>query len=291
MGRSITYSPAMSSRPLVVTARPTGDARWRMDVPGQQPIVTRTLVTAQAMAGRRLGVPFDLQVSLGGLEDLCSDAIELGEQSDALTIQAIRQRRTTARALAQAGIRRTDIAYLMCLGPRSIGHLLSVPIDSPWMATGHAPPSPFPRPSEPSPSVGTTRQMTAIVATRDGTGWHVHLKPGRRPTGRTSLVHAEKLARDLMPDIDVMLCPELPDELEDSLRASHLAGAEAEDHQRRAYELRLDVTRRLRGLGIGFADIGHLLGLHVHRVRLLLGRVSSACEFVVEDLKGAGEDA
>jgi len=67
-----------------------------------------------------------------------------------------------------------------------------------------------------------------------------------------SLVHADKLARDLAGDTDVILCPQLPDELDEMLRASDLASAAAQDLQLQAYELRLDVARRLRALGIGF---------------------------------------
>lgn len=260
----------MAQSSVVVTARPTGDAGWRMDVQSQQPIVTRTLATAQTMLGRRLDVPLVLHVALGGLEDLCADAVEQGREADALTIDAIRARRVAARALNAAGIRKTDIAYLMGVAPYSVGHLLAVPIDSPWMATKHAPPSPFPRASEPSPSAGTTRQMTAIVATRDGTGWLVHVDAGGPPTRRTSLVHAEKLAHSVIPGAEVMLCPELPEDLERAIRASDVAGAEADDRQRQAHELRVEVVHRLCDLSIGFADIGELLETHVHRVRLLL---------------------
>lgn len=250
----------------VVTARPVA-GRWATSVGAESPIETRTLT----MATRRAGGPIDLQVKIGGLEDLCADAVELGDQSDELTVEAIRQRRVTARALDGAGIRRTDIAYLMGIPQNSLKHLLAVPLDSPWMSTGHAPPSPFPQPLQPNLTAGSTRRMTAVAATRDGTGWHVHLGDGRQPARRTSLVHAEKLACNATPDAEVMLCPELPDELETAIHVSDLASAAAEDHQRQAYELRLDVAGRLRGLGIGFGDIGQLLGIHVHRVRLLLG--------------------
>ena len=55
--------------PAVVTARPTG-ARWHVETPDCTTIETRTLKTAGMMDGRRVGGPIDLQVSLGGLEDL-----------------------------------------------------------------------------------------------------------------------------------------------------------------------------------------------------------------------------
>lgn len=221
------------------------------------------------MVARRVEGAFDLQVQLGGLEDLCEDAVELGEQSDASTLEALRLRRATARALAEAGIRKTDVAYLMGIQPDSVAHLLAVPVETAWMKTGHSPPTPFPRPREATTAAGT-RRMTAVVATRNGTSWHVHLKAGRRPTGRTSLVHAEKLVRSLYGDTDILLCPQLPARLEAQLRASDLATAAAEDLQLQAYQLRHGVATRLRALGIGFADTGELLAMHAHRIRLLL---------------------
>lgn len=112
--------------------------------------------------------------------------------------------------------------------------------------------------------------MTAVAATRDGTGWVLQLDAGHQSTRRTSLVHAEKLARDLVGDTEVVLCPLLPEGIDALLRASDVASAAAEDLQLRAYDMRLGIVRRLRGLGIGFADIGELLGIHPHRVRLLL---------------------
>lgn len=62
------------------------------------------------MIGRRLEDEFDLQVRLGGLEDLCADAVELGQRSDAASVDAIRLRRRAALTLTAAGIRRTDVA-------------------------------------------------------------------------------------------------------------------------------------------------------------------------------------
>lgn len=69
---------------------------------------------------------------------------------------------------------------------------------------------------------------------------------------------------------DVTLCAELWDGLEESVRAAGLATAAADDLELRAYELRLDVAHRLRALGVGFGDIGELIGIHPHRVRVLL---------------------
>lgn len=251
-------------------ADPTGAARWRVEIPGQSPVITRTLATARTMVGRCVDGLFDPQVRLSGLEDLCADAVDLGQRSDAATIDAIRARRRAALALTVAGIRRTDVAHLMGIPSDAIAHLLAVPIDSPWMTVGHAPPTAFPRQQQEVARTDGTRQMAAVVATRDGTGWQVHLSAGRRSTRRTSLVHAEKLARDLAGDKDVILCPQLPRDLDEAIRASDLASAAAQDLQLQTYELRVDVARRLRALGIGYADIGELLGIHTHRVRLLL---------------------
>ena len=80
------------------------------------------------------------------------------------------------------------------------------------------------------------------------------------------------LVRDLVADDadEILLCPQLPDDLEQAIRAADLATADAEDYQRRTYELRLDLAGRLRGLDVGYQDIGHLLDIHAHRVRLLL---------------------
>lgn len=262
----------MSTRLLVVTAKPTGAARWHVDIPAHIPVTTRTLASARALVERRVAEEFDLQVALGGLEDLCADAVDLGQRSDASTIDALRLRRRVALALTAVGIRKTDVAYLTGIASGSVAHLLSVPIESPWMSAGHAPPTPFPQQRVDVTWTAGTRRITAVVATRDGSGWHVHLNGGSRPTRRTSLVHAEKLVRDMAGDTDVVLCPQLPDELDDMLRTSDFASAAAQDLQVQAYELRRHVAGRLRALRIGFADVGELLAIHPHRVRLLLGR-------------------
>jgi hypothetical protein len=257
-------------RLTIVTARPIG-ARWHVEIPGCAPVETRTLKTAETTAGRHADGPIDLQVSLGGLEDLCADAVELGEQSDALAVEALRLRRVAAQTLSAAGIRTADAGYLMGIAQDSVKHLLDVPIDTPWMSTTHAPPTPIPPPARPS-APGTTRDIVPVMVTRSGSGWHVHVNPGRRPVGRTSLVRAEMLVRDLVADdgADILLCPQLPDELEQAVRVADIATADADGYQHRAHELRLDVARRLRDLEIGYQDIGYLLGMHTHRVRLLL---------------------
>lgn len=82
----------------------------------------------EGVARRLVGddVAVDVQVSLGGLEDPCADAVELGEQSDARSVEAIRLRRIAARALNAAGIATADIGYLMGLRRESAKHLLVV---------------------------------------------------------------------------------------------------------------------------------------------------------------------
>lgn len=61
-----------------------------------------------------------------------------------------------------------------------------------------------------------------------------------------------------------------PGDLENAVRAADVATADAEDHQHRACELRLDLAQRLRELEVGYQDIGRLLEIHARRVRLLL---------------------
>lgn len=229
----------MSTRLLVVVAEPTGDARWHVAIPSYASLVTRTLATGRTSIGRRVQGAFDLQVRLGGLEDLCADAVDLGQRSDAATVAAMRLRRRMALALTAAGIRRTDVAYLMGIASRSVAHLLAVPVDSAWMTAGQAPPTAFPRRRKELARTDRTHQMTVVIVTREGTGWDVQMDVGRRSTGRTSLVHAEKLAREMAGDADVILCPQLPEELEKTLRESDLASAAAQDLQLQAYDLRL----------------------------------------------------
>jgi len=261
--------------PVVVTAYPIG-SRWRVDIHGHQPIETRTLKTAEAMASRRVGGgSIDLQIALGGLEDLCADAVELGEQSEALAVEALKARRLAAQALSGAGIRTADVGYLMGIEPSSVKHLLTVPIDTPWMAAGHAPPTHRPSAISDAPSKpGTTHRVVVVVVTRSGNGWLVHINPGRRPTGRTTLALAEALVRDVVDNdgADVLLYPQLPDDLEQAVRAADVATADAEDYQWRTHELRIDVAHRLRGLDMGYQDIGYLLGIHEHRIRSLLAQ-------------------
>jgi len=92
----------MPGQPIVVTAIPIG-AHWHLETPGHRPITTRTLAMAETMTARRLPGAFDLQVSLGGLEDLCTDAVDLGQAADTAHITALKLRRVAVRALTAAG--------------------------------------------------------------------------------------------------------------------------------------------------------------------------------------------
>jgi hypothetical protein len=93
--------PGMPASPIVVTATPTG-ARWFVEIPGHRPIAARTLSMAETMTARRLHAGFDLQVDLGGVEDLCADAVEAGEAADTAHITALKLRRSAVRALKVA---------------------------------------------------------------------------------------------------------------------------------------------------------------------------------------------
>lgn len=101
---------------VAVTATPL-DGHWQLTAPDGRSSHCETLRQAPKIARRLAGpdVEPDVQVSLGGLEDLCADAVELAEQSDAKSVEAIRLRRITARALNAAGIAAADIGYLMGL--------------------------------------------------------------------------------------------------------------------------------------------------------------------------------
>jgi hypothetical protein len=261
----------MPRRPVVVIATPAA-GHWRLTVANGRSMGCETLRQADGVARRLVDddVDVDVQVSLGGLEDLCVDAVDLGEQSDASSVVAIRLRRIAARALSTAGIRTADIGYLMGLRRESAKHLLSGPFDSPWMVAGHAPP--LKRPAVPPASASPgNRRVVAAVVTRDGSRWHVHLEDEPQP--RASLAYAERFVRKLIddPKADVLLCPQLPADLEAALRASELATAQDDDLRARTYELRAELARRLRALGLRARDIGDLIGIHEHRVRTLLG--------------------
>ncbi len=105
----------MPSRHVVVTATPRA-GHWQLSAPDGRSGQCETLRQGAKVAQRLVGgdADVDVQYSLRGLEDLCTDAVELGEQSDAKAAEAIRLRRIAARALI-AGIAIADIGYLMGL--------------------------------------------------------------------------------------------------------------------------------------------------------------------------------
>lgn len=70
--------------------------------------------------------------------------------------------------------------------------------------------------------------------------------------------------------MDVHVIAQLDDTCQRHLDDSNAATAAADELNERAYLLRLQVSRQLRALGMGHRDIGHLLDMHEHRVRLLL---------------------
>lgn len=232
---------------------------------------SETLRQAATAAQRLVGddVEIDVQISFGGLEDQCADAVELGAQSDAKAVEAIRMRRIAARALSAAGFPPADIGYLVGLPRGSAKHLLDGPLDAPWMGAGLAPPLERPPALADTARPGNRRIFVVLVTPHEGR-WLVHLEAG--PQVRATLGFAERFVRELIddPSADLLLAPQLPADLEEAVQTADTATAEDEDLRLRTYELRADLTRRLAGLGIGARDIGDLLGIHEHRVRTLL---------------------
>jgi len=64
--------------------------------------------------------------------------------------------------------------------------------------------------------------------------------------------------------------PQLDETCRRHIDAADTATATADDLNERCYLLRLQVAQRLRALELGYRDIGYLLDMHEHRVRLLL---------------------
>jgi len=248
-------------------------------VPGHHPITTRTLAMAETMTARRLPAGFDLQVSLGGLEDLCTDAVELGQAADAAHITALKLRRIAVRALKVAGCKPVDISYLTGIPTETVDNLLRVPVETPWMTTGTTPWRPRPQ-LQAAAAAGGTRRVAAAVVTPAGSSWDLHLAGDEQPRRVRTLAAAETAllaaaaAGGGGAGVDVHVIAQLGDgcqrHLDDSDAATAAADELNERAERTAYLLRLQVAHRLRAFGIGYRDIGYLLAMHEHRARLLL---------------------
>jgi hypothetical protein len=261
----------MPGQPIVVTATPTG-AHWHVEIPRHPPITTRTLAMAETMTARRLAGGFDLQVSLGGLEDLCADAVELGEAADTAHVTALKLRRVAVRTLKRAGCTPVDVGYLTGIPTDTVDNLLRVPIESPWMNAGTTPWPRRPQLQAPTTPAAGTRRVVAAVVTPAGSSWDLHLA-GDVPPRRVRTLAAAETALAAVVDgggADVHVIPQLDDACQRHLDDSDAATAAADDLNERCYLLRLQVAHRLRALGIGYRDIGYLLEMHEHRVRLLL---------------------
>jgi len=70
--------------------------------------------------------------------------------------------------------------------------------------------------------------------------------------------------------VDALVIPQLDDTCRRHVQASDAATAAADELNDRCYLLRLQLAHRLRALEIGYRDIGYLLEMHEHRVRLLV---------------------
>jgi hypothetical protein len=75
----------------------------------------------------------------------------------------------------------------------------------------------------------------------------------RRSTAAHLFCRFQTFVRSLVDDssADIVLCPQLPDEVERAARESDRATAESKDLRSRTFELRVDVAHRLRALGMG----------------------------------------
>lgn len=116
--------------------------------------------------------------------------------------------------------------------------------------------------------------MIAAVVTPAGSSWDLHLTGDVPPRRVRTLAAAENAlaAATGVSDggVDVHLIPQLPGTCQRHIDDADTATATADDVNERCYLLRLQVAQRLRALELGYRDIGYLLEMHEHRVRLLL---------------------
>jgi len=199
----------MPDCPVVVTVTPE-DGHWRLSARGARSATCGSLRRAEIVAQRLTGpdVAIDVQVSVDGLEDLCADAVELGRESDAASIQALRLKRLAVRALTRAGVKQADIGYLLGISTERADDMRSEPVDSPWMARGQTPWRPRPDLTVPEPAIPGSKRVVAVVVTRAPakTTWFLHLDD--EPERVRTLAVAEARVRELVgADTDVLICP------------------------------------------------------------------------------------
>ncbi len=166
------------------------------------------------MTARRMTGAFDLQVRLGGLEDLCADAVDLGQAADAAHITALKRRRVAVRTLKGASCTPVDIGYLTGIPTETVDNLLTVPIETSWMTTGATPWRRHPHLQEPPPP-GGTRQVVAAVVTPAGSSWDLHLTGDMPPRRCRTLAAAENALTAASAagngGVDVHVIPQLDD--------------------------------------------------------------------------------
>jgi len=144
------------------------------------------------------------------------------------------------------------------------------------MTTGTTPWRPRPHLQHPPPS-GGTRQVIVAMVTPAGSSWDLHLTGDMSPRRVRTLAAAENAltaavaaAGDGGGGVDVLVVPQLAETCQRHIDAADIATAIADDLNERCYLLQIQVAQRLRALEVGYRDIGYLLEMHEHRVRLLL---------------------
>lgn len=174
--------------------------------------------------------------------------------------------------LKDAGHTPVDIGYLTGIPTKTVDNLLTVPVETPWMTTGATPWRRRPYLQELPPPAGTRRVVAAVV-TPAGSSWDLHRAgdmPPRRVRTLAAAENALTTAAGGCGGVDVLVIPQLPDTCQRHIDDFDTATATADDLNERCHLLRLEVAQRLRELELGYRDIGDLLDIHEHRVRLLL---------------------
>jgi len=258
-------------RPVVATP---WDGRWLVVAPEGRTAFARTLRQLQETAEKLTERPMPVHVDLAGWQDMAADAVDLGAQADAAYIAALKLERRAARALAERRIGVNDVGVILHVPEHRARHLLESPVESAWMTTGQSPWRELPREQPEADSTNepaSTRTIYVVAATPDDGRWIVDLPDQPNVTAAT-LAHAAGVARRVLEEAatDIEICPYLGS-TEALVEQTLVAGLHAGRLHQQAYGLRLKIARHLRSLGVGYRDIGDLLGIHHHRVRLLLG--------------------